>query len=325
MDAIVIGAGVIGLTTAIRLLEAGFSVRTISRQPIEETTSIIAGAVWYPYLASGDRIQSWAAESLQTYEKMSRDAPEAGIDPLSLMELHEAETPDPWWRDRVTDFRRLTSSELRAGCSDGWQARVYRIEPLLFLTWLLGRFDSLGGEMHFFPAGVTQLQSLAGPDRMVVNCSGLGARTLVPDPLMSAVRGVVLRVRNPGLEHGWIMDRQSEQPCYIFPRRNDCILGGTADAGIESTEVEESIRERILERCTRLEPQLRDAQIYGYAVGMRPCRDSVRLESEVSQNGGLIVHNYGHGGNGFTLAWGCAEEVVERAINHRSDASSGCP
>ena len=202
MEAIVIGAGVIGLTTAIRLLEAGFSVRTISRQPIAETTSIVAGAVWYPYLASGDRIRPWATQSLRKYESLSQETPEAGVDPLSLVELHEAETADPWWREDVPAFRRLTDTERPTGFPDGWRAGVFRIEPLLFLTWLLGRFDTLGGEMHFFRAGVEQLQKLAGPDRIVVNCSGLGARTLCPDPLMSAVRGVVLRVQNPGLEHG---------------------------------------------------------------------------------------------------------------------------
>ena len=50
-------------------------------------------------------------------------------------------------------------------------------------------------------------------------------------------------------------------------------------------------------------------------VGLRPFRKSgVRLEKEKLGDGRTVIHNYGHGGSGFTLSWGCAEEVVEVAI-----------
>jgi D-amino-acid oxidase len=38
---------------------------------------------------------------------------------------------------------------------------------------------------------------------------------------------------------------------------------------------------------------------------LRPYRPEVRLERD-----GRVIHNYGHGGSGFTLCRGCAEDVV---------------
>jgi D-amino-acid oxidase len=46
-------------------------------------------------------------------------------------------------------------------------------------------------------------------------------------------------------------------------------------------------------------------------VGLRPGRSTVRLEeAEPLSSGARVVHNYGHGGAGVTLSWGCAREVV---------------
>jgi D-amino-acid oxidase len=59
-------------------------------------------------------------------------------------------------------------------------------------------------------------------------------------------------------------------------------------------------------------PALRSAEVLGHRVGLRPARPSVRLESVPHADGspGGVVHCYGHGGAGVTLAWGCADDVV---------------
>ena len=69
--------------------------------------------------------------------------------------------------------------------------------------------------------------------------------------------------------------------------------------------------EAILARCAALVPQLAGARIIGHRVGLRPGRPTVRLETELLA-GGPVVHCYGHGGAGVTLAYGCANEVVEQ-------------
>ena len=77
---------------------------------------------------------------------------------------------------------------------------------------------------------------------------------------------------------------------------------------------QESIREEdtehILGKCESLWPELDRSKIVGVAVGLRPSRKLVRLEIEKLSNSKSVIHNYGHGGAGVTLSWGCADEVV---------------
>lgn len=94
----------------------------------------------------------------------------------------------------------------------------------------------------------------------------------------------------------------------MIPRSVDCVLGTTAEDHNWDPSVNEPETREILERCTSLEPALKGTRILGARAGLRPGRSSVRLERE-----GRVIHNYGHGGSGFTLSWGCAEEVRELA------------
>jgi D-amino-acid oxidase len=67
----------------------------------------------------------------------------------------------------------------------------------------------------------------------------------------------------------------------------------------------------ILRRCVALEQRLAEAAVLEHRVGLRPGRPEVRLKRENLGNGAPCIHNYGHGGSGVTLSWGCAEEVME--------------
>lgn len=67
--------------------------------------------------------------------------------------------------------------------------------------------------------------------------------------------------------------------------------------------------ERILQRCRRIQPRLAEAAVIETITGLRPDRPSVRVEAEPIGRA-LCIHNYGHGGDGVTLSWGCAREVV---------------
>ena len=86
-------------------------------------------------------------------------------------------------------------------------------------------------------------------------------------------------------------------------------MGGTAQKGDWTMEIRKKDEEDILKKCESLWPELDRSKIVGRAVGLRPSRTEVRLEREYL-NGKRIIHNYGHGGAGVTLSWGCADEVV---------------
>jgi D-amino-acid oxidase len=145
----------------------------------------------------------------------------------------------------------------------------------------------------------------------VVSCAGLGARELAADLTVYPVRGRIVRVTNPGLT---LSVRDEQHPggrAYVHPRMHDCILGGTLEDGQWDTAVDPVAGAAIVERCYNLVPALRGAQVLEQVVGLRPGRATVRLEEgEPIGAGTRVVHNYGHGGAGITLSWGCAADVA---------------
>jgi D-amino-acid oxidase len=90
---------------------------------------------------------------------------------------------------------------------------------------------------------------------------------------------------------------------------SDVVLGGTADERVDDATLDPTTAAALRRRCEALVPELEGAEVVADRVGIRPCRSAVRLEAE-SVDGVRVVHNYGHGGSGVTLSWGCAEEVV---------------
>ena len=175
------------------------------------------------------------------------------------------------------------------------------VDMSVHLPWLVGRLRALGGAIERrHVAALDELEADA-----VVNCAGLGARELAGDASLTAVRGQVVRVTAPGVQE-WLLDQSDpERLVYVVPRERDVVLGGTAQEGAEDRTADPATTAAIRARCAALVPALRDAPVVGVAVGLRPVRPTVRLEAE-----GRVVHCYGHGGAGVTLAWGCALEVA---------------
>jgi D-amino-acid oxidase len=143
-----------------------------------------------------------------------------------------------------------------------------------------------------------------------VNCSGVRARDLVPDPQVRPVRGQVVIAANPGLEE-FLISRDDDAPwiVYMFPHGDTVLLGGTNEEGEWDTGAKPETAERIVAACAAIDPRLRGAEILGHRVGLRPYRPGVRLESE-PLGGGVLWHNYGHGGAGVSLSWGCAAAIT---------------
>ena len=134
---------------------------------------------------------------------------------------------------------------------------------------------------------------------------------LVPDPAVTPVRGQVVVVANPGISDFFVGAGQDpDDLIYLFPHRDTVVLGGTEQPGNWSVEPDPATAERIMRSCTALEPRLAGTEVIAHRVGLRPVRPSVRLEAEELGDGRRLLHNYGHGGAGITLSWGCALDVV---------------
>jgi D-amino-acid oxidase len=312
VDAVVVGCGVIGLTTAVRLREAGLGVRIVTAALPPDTTSSVAAALWYPYRAyPEDRVLSWGSRTFAVFEELAR-VPESGVRLREGLEIWREPVPDPWWADAVPHpVRRCAEDELPPGYKDGHAFVAPVVEMPTYLGYLLDRFVAAGGALEERP-----LRSLdeAGEGRVVVNCAGLGARELVGDASLAPIRGQVVRVRNPRLERFLLDEANPEGVTYVIPRSRDCVLGGTAQEGEWDTEPDPRTAADILRRCAALEPRLAEAEVLEHRAGLRPGRPQIRLEREETGDGAPRIHNYGHGGSGITLSWGCAEDALRLVL-----------
>lgn len=299
---VVVGAGVIGLSCAVRMLEAGHRVDVLARDLPGETTSAVAAALWYPYRAlPQDRVTTWSAASYDEFAKLAT-AGHAGVGMLPGTEVLAAPTPDPWWAGAVPD---LTRAEPPPPYADAWSFAAPIIEMPVYLRWLGRRVEDLGGSVTRM--NLSRLPEGGPPDGpLVVNCAGIGSRLLADDPTVTPVRGQVVVVEQIGLEQWWLDSLGSgDGPTYVVPRSHDIVVGGTDEEGNWSRTPEPESAAAIMKRATALVPELARAEVLRHKVGLRPARPVVRLERE-----GAVVHCYGHGGAGVTLSWGCADEVA---------------
>jgi D-amino-acid oxidase len=303
---LIIGAGVSGLTTGICLAEAGLSVRIRTASLPEQTTSVAAGALWGPVrIGPPDRVVGWARHSLEVLTALA-DEPGTGVRMTAGMEVTRTGPDLPYWSHLVPSMRFCEPAELPPGFTGGWHFTSPLAAMPVYLGYLRSRFEQAGGIVELSP--VASLTS-AGAE-IVVNCSGIAARELVPDPAVYPVRGQVVIAANPGIEE-FLISRDEIPPdtAYMFPHGDTILLGGTVEEGEEDLTPKTEISERIVRRAAEIEPRLQGVTVLGHRVGLRPCRPEVRLESEVI-DGTLVWHNYGHGGAGISVSWGCAAEIT---------------
>ena len=301
---IVVGAGVVGLSCAVRLLEAGHRVDVVARDLPQETTSVVAAAIWYPYRAlPQDKVTAWSGRTFEVLADVAATDPEAGVRMVEGTEVMRSATPDPWWAAAVPGLTR--GCELPPGYVDGWSFRTPVVTMPTYLRWLTDRVEDLGGSITRLC--LSALPTLQDGGDLVVNCSGIGSRLLADDPDVTPIRGQVVVVEQVGLNR-WTLD--AEGPTYVIPRESEIVVGGTAQEGEWSRTPDPDVAQLLLERGTRLVPELAGARVLRHKVGLRPARPAVRLERE-----GRVIHCYGHGGSGVTASWGCAEEVATLAAS----------
>jgi D-amino-acid oxidase len=318
-DALVIGAGVAGLTTAICLAEAGLRVEIRAAQPPGRTTSAVAGAIWGPHLVEdSDRVAEWCADTLGTLTGLA-GRPGAGVRLASGVLAIRTGDSTPGLPAEVAamgaGIQPCAAADLPAGFAAGWRYTAPVVSMPVYLDYLLGRFRQAGGELRTGRVASLAEAAASTAAPVLVNCTGAGAHDLVPDPAVVPYRGQVVVAENPGLTEFFIgQPYRAHELVYVFPHDGRVVLGGTEVAGDWSAEPDLGTARRILRDCAIVDPRLAGARIIEHRVGFRPARPQVRLEAEDAVADGtsqrLLVHNYGHGGAGVTLSWGCARAVA---------------
>ena len=149
---------------------------------------------------------------------------------------------------------------------------------------------------------------------IIINCTGLDARDLVGDKSLYPTRGQIVALRNDcGLGNFYILDVNPETRGHIFPYHDMIIIGGTFEPHKYSVDVDPETTDDIVRRNTELVPAIEGAEIVDTWACHRPFRPVIRLEVEQVDPQSCrpaVIHNYGHGGQGWSLHWGCAQDVT---------------
>ena len=299
----IIGAGVSGLTCGVLLAEAGYETAIFTAEPPAETTSAVAAAMWYPYDAEPlDKVISWALESCEVFCELSRD-PASGVSMIELRTFSRGEElPIPGW---AADFNARSMSQTE------FVMTVPLSDTSIYLGYLQKRFSVARGAMT---TGVRfeRPDDVSQAFDVVINCAGIGARRLVDDRDLEPHRGQVVLVKKLDLPGAVVCD---DAPLmYAIPRAKDCVFGGTNEHSDDLAPDPATTAAIVSECCATL--KIVPPPIITTRVGLRPFRRSgVRLELGRMPDGRRLIHNYGHGGSGFTLSWGCAETVVKLVQN----------
>ncbi|WP_077097155.1 FAD-dependent oxidoreductase [Mycobacterium terramassiliense] len=312
---VVIGAGVSGLTSAICLAEAGWPVRVWTAALPQETTSVVAGAVWAPPRPAERAAATldWTAHSLRVFRELADDA-DTGVllaPALAVGDFIGAEAASPA-ATLIPDLRPADPADVPDGFGAGFRARMPMIDMPHYLDYLTRRLAAAGCEIELRP--VRSLAEAADAAPVVVNCAGLGARALTGDDSVRPLFGQHVVLANPGVRQLFIELTHGREWTCFFPHPQRVVCGGISIPDRWDMTPDPEVTDRILRRCRRIEPRLREAEVIETITALRPDRPAVRVQAEPLGRA-RCIHNYGHGGNGVTLSWGCARDVL-RLVSH---------
>ncbi|KAF9891827.1 hypothetical protein FE257_003311 [Aspergillus nanangensis] len=328
---VVIGAGVIGLSTALRLqqtLHPNQSILIVARE-FPNTTSLNyaspwAGAHYRPVparTAQAAREERQAQRTYQHFKTLASTEPAAGIQALDGIE-HLENPPAEYLDARTVEdffghldgFRQLGPSEVPAEVKWAVQYKSFAVNSPVYCAYMLRKFILQGGQTKEYTlADAREAFHLAdGAVKTVVNCSGMG----FGDPKSFIIRGQTCLVRNPC---SVTLTRQNSDGSWSFciPRPLDggTIIGGTKQPRDWDPNPSLETRERLLSNAAKWFPFAPGSEgkfdVIRDIVGRRPAREGgMRIEVESIAGNQCIVHAYGVGGRGFELSWGVAEDVV---------------
>ncbi|XP_033112020.1 probable D-amino-acid oxidase [Anneissia japonica] len=355
---LVVGAGVIGLTSALELLNAGYKVTIIAdhfnEAPKTYMTSEVAGALWeWPPAVCGRHTNEsslksskrWCMVSYWKFIQLASEERGTGIYPRKAVFYQRQKVEEN--ADEHCKMQEL--SFLPGFCHDsqlidefnvnrnyGVKDAYSHISPVVDTTqmmkWLYKQCKDHGAT--FFKRRVNgslldQVDTLLVEYDVdfIVNCAGLGARETADDKGVYPLRGMLLKVANDGskmpkLNSALVMPLNEEfmakdqRIVFILPRgENDLLIGGLVEAGQSETEgitFNHPQIQRMLKNCQDFFPALKayqESDVKEIIVGLRPFRENnIRVEMEPKCR--KIIHNYGHGGSGWSLSWGCAADVT---------------
>jgi D-amino-acid oxidase len=350
----VVGAGIIGLTTAFLLAERGLDVTIVSRETVDSApanqvprspyTSSGSGGLWWPFhIGPEEKIPSWGTATYTTLKEHAERNVGVSMAEGFLLNARMVPRSLPW-------FAKMTGMQIVSHADDPRVPAAYCsamrfTSPVVhmekYLAWIQntlledmnvrlvtsmseGTLGSASEQTDWTFKRVSQYARDVVGARIVVNCTGIGAREFSNDIAMTPGRGVLLVGQRTVSDKDASFFMTEVVPdafvsdgtvlAYAIPRGDGRLtLGGTYEEGNFSLTPTDAEIAAIRERVSTIIPSVRHIEEHSRWAGLRPVRTGgVRLEVEKDDRFGItVVHNYGHGGGGLTTCWGCAEDVLE--------------
>ncbi|KAI3403870.1 DAO1 [Candida oxycetoniae] len=356
---VVLGAGVLGLTTAIELkkwdpnLQISIIGHHLPGDIDPSYTSPYAGANWQSFATFEDtRLQKIDEKGYKRFLQLAKDDFRSGIwsvDTISYFTDYAVSRAKgnfrqfiPWYRNVVEDFKIIDSQDIPfADISFGTKFKGVVISVPTYLSFLVQQNKELGNAIAKIPLlkDIEEARNFTTTGKkadIVINASGLGASALkgVDDRKINfSVRGQVLLVKNniksmvsvdgfPGFPNEML---------YMMPRKEGgTIIGGCFLAGDKNEKEDKELTSRLINRAIKYAPEIVDPEyknnpieieIKQVNVGFRPFReDGPRVELDKHRK--WLIHEYGAGAGGYQGSYGLAQEVVKIVKDNLSKGNS---
>jgi D-amino-acid oxidase len=299
----ILGSGVSALTTALTLIgRARHDLTIYADRAAAPTASLVAPAMFTPYApADTPTFRRRTELSFRTFSELTADH-SSGVRLGELREYDYHPDPRAQWLDALFRNRSLAAPPPVARATTGVRPHI---DMLRYVPWLETQAREAGVRFQTLLAPSFDAIFARGHDT-IINCTGLGSRTLAGDQLLKPMHG------------------------QVFNFGDHLVLGGTFEMGREDSTPDEPALGAIVDRCRnllRLDGHPRWADLARTRLqaraAPRPSRgrgdvhEDIRLEREDLPGGRTIVHNYGHGRTGVTLSWGCAAEAADLVLGVR--------
>ncbi len=315
----IIGAGIIGITNAIKLLENGFKVTVITKDPPLRTNSDAAVASWYPSSARKPLLQKLCFDSLQYFDQLSclKNSGISWIKVVKYMNNENGYLENPWIK-MVESKDGLPQNYIQL---NEFKCAIPITIPLadvnIYRPYLLNWFYELGGKIII--EEVSKVIDLIDKYKVIINCCGWEAKYLANDHRSHPVRGqtIIIEVKDSD-KIPLSFDAGSLNAYARYrPQSLDCVIGTSYKVNDKKTAITQQETEDIYEKVELFIPNVREYKVKGIKVGLRSGRWDVRVGPEWISSGtkeSFLVHNYGHNSSGFSASWANAKMVLDEVI-----------
>lgn len=247
----VLGCGVIGLSTAILLQRSGHQVTIYAKDLPPETTSNIAGAQWSPVSVfekgkEGDAFMNQFQLASKISHRMFQDliGAEYGVSWMKNY-FFTGQFDFPGGPELYPGFKEHHDAKTYFGYPDVIEVSTMMIEPAIYLHALLEDFYLAGGKLKVknfeTSQSITQL-----PEKVIMNCTGLGAGKLFNDKEIIPIKGqLTVLLPQPEIDYAYVLPSR-DNLLYMFPRKDGIILGGTYEKGNSTLDHDARESERII-------------------------------------------------------------------------------